>query len=37
MDAPVRGGNLLRHSLATDLLGGGASLQEIAARGQRPA
>lgn len=30
MDAPVRGGNLLRHSLATDLLGSGASLQEIA-------
>jgi integrase/recombinase XerD len=30
MDAPVRGGNLLRHSLATDLLGAGASLQEIA-------
>jgi site-specific recombinase XerD len=29
MDAPVRGGNLLRHSLATDLLAGGASLQEI--------
>jgi integrase/recombinase XerD len=30
MDAPVRGGNLLRHSLATDLLGRGASLREIA-------
>jgi integrase/recombinase XerD len=29
MDAPVRGGNLLRHSLATSLLGRGASLQEI--------
>jgi integrase/recombinase XerD len=31
MDAPVRGANLLRHSLATDLLGLGASLGEIAA------
>jgi integrase/recombinase XerD len=30
MDAPVRGGNLLRHSLATDLLGRGASLPGIA-------
>ncbi len=30
MDAPVRGGNLLRHSLATELLGRGASLPEIA-------
>ena len=30
MDAPVRGANLLRHSLATDLLGHGASLREIA-------
>ncbi|MEP7023026.1 MAG: site-specific integrase [Actinomycetota bacterium] len=30
MDAPVRGANLLRHSLATDLLGRGASLREIA-------
>jgi site-specific recombinase XerD len=30
MDAPVRGANLLRHSLATDLLGLGASLGEIA-------
>ena len=30
MDAPVRVGNLLRHSLATDLLGHGASLREIA-------
>lgn len=29
MDAPVRGGNLLRHSLATGLLAKGASLQEI--------
>jgi integrase/recombinase XerD len=28
--APVRGGNLLRHSLATELLAGGASLPEIA-------
>ena len=30
MDAPIRGANLLRHSLATDLLGCGASLREIA-------
>lgn len=30
IDAPVRGGNLLRHSLATGLLAGGASLPEIA-------
>lgn len=30
IDAPVRGGNLLRHSLATELLAGGASLAEIA-------
>ncbi len=30
MDAPVRGANLLRHSLATGLLGRGASLREIA-------
>jgi integrase/recombinase XerD len=30
IDAPVRGANLLRHSLATDLLGRGASLREIA-------
>ena len=30
IDAPVRGGNLLRHSLATELLGHGASLLEIA-------
>lgn len=30
IDAPVRGGNLLRHSLATELLAGGASLLEIA-------
>jgi integrase/recombinase XerD len=30
IDAPMRGGNLLRHSLATDLLGRGASLPEIA-------
>lgn len=30
IDAPVRGGNLLRHSLATELLDGGASLLEIA-------
>jgi integrase/recombinase XerD len=28
--APMRGANLLRHSLATDLLGHGASLKEIA-------
>jgi site-specific recombinase XerD len=30
IDAPMRGGNLLRHSLATALLGGGASMPEIA-------
>jgi integrase/recombinase XerD len=30
MDAPIRGANLLRHSLATALLGRGASLTEIA-------
>jgi site-specific recombinase XerD len=30
MAAPVRGGNLLRHSLATELLGHGAGLREIA-------
>ena len=30
MEAPMRGANLLRHSLATDLLGRGASLSEIA-------
>ena len=30
IDAPARGGNLLRHSLATELLAGGASLREIA-------
>ncbi len=30
IDAPGRGGNLLRHSLATELLAGGASLPEIA-------
>ncbi|HXZ73292.1 MAG TPA: site-specific integrase, partial [Streptosporangiaceae bacterium] len=30
MDAPGRGANLLRHSLATGLLAGGASLREIA-------
>jgi len=30
IDAPIRGANLLRHSLATDLLGHGASLTEIA-------
>ena len=30
IDAPTRGGNLLRHSLATELLAGGASLPEIA-------
>lgn len=30
IDAPVRGANLLRHSLATDLLDRGASLREIA-------
>jgi integrase/recombinase XerD len=30
MDAPIRGANLMRHSLATDLLGHGASLSEIA-------
>jgi integrase/recombinase XerD len=29
IDAPARGGNLLRHSLATGLLARGASLQEI--------
>lgn len=30
IEAPVRGGNLLRHSLATELLAGGASLPQIA-------
>jgi integrase/recombinase XerD len=30
IDAPMRGANLLRHSLATDLLNHGASLREIA-------
>lgn len=30
IDAPVRGGNLLRHSLATELLAAGASLPEVA-------
>lgn len=30
IDAPTRGGNLLRHSMATGLLAGGASLPEIA-------
>ena len=30
MDAPIRGANLLRHSLATDLQAGGASLRQIA-------
>lgn len=30
IDAPIRGANLLRHSLATDLLAHGASLKEIA-------
>jgi integrase/recombinase XerD len=30
MVAPMRGANLLRHSLATDLLDHGASLREIA-------
>jgi integrase/recombinase XerD len=30
MDAPTRGANLLRHSLATDLLARGAGLREIA-------
>ncbi|MGH3687387.1 MAG: tyrosine-type recombinase/integrase [Pseudonocardiaceae bacterium] len=30
MTAPMRGASLLRHSLATDLLGHGASLREIA-------
>lgn len=30
IDAPMRGANLLRHSLATDLLGHGAGLREIA-------
>jgi site-specific recombinase XerD len=30
MDAPIRAANLLRHPLATDLLGPGASLTEIA-------
>jgi site-specific recombinase XerD len=29
IDAPMRGGNLLRHSLATDLLAHGASLTQI--------
>jgi site-specific recombinase XerD len=29
IDAPIRGANLMRHSLATDLLGRGASLREI--------
>ena len=30
MNAPIQGGNLLRHSLATDLVNHGASLKEIA-------
>ena len=30
IDAPTRGANLLRHSLATDLLVHGAGLHEIA-------
>lgn len=30
IEAPMRGGNLLRHSMATELLAGGASLPEIA-------
>lgn len=30
IDAPMRGANLLRHSLATDLLGHGATMKEIA-------
>ena len=30
IQAPVRGANLLRHSLATDMLAHGASLKEIA-------
>lgn len=30
IDAPTRGANLLRHSLATDLLDHGAGLHEIA-------
>ena len=30
IDAPIRGGNLLRHSLATELLGHGAGLPAIA-------
>lgn len=30
IDAPMRGANLLRHSLATDLLGHGASMKQIA-------
>lgn len=30
MDAPARGANLLRHSLATGLLAGGASMRQIA-------
>ena len=30
IDAPIRGANLLRHSLATELLARGASLREIA-------
>jgi integrase len=35
IDAPRRGGNLLRHSLATDLLRHGASLPQIADRRRR--
>jgi site-specific recombinase XerD len=30
IEAPIRGANLMRHSLATGLLGHGASLSEIA-------
>jgi integrase/recombinase XerD len=30
IDSPLKGAHLLRHSLATQMLGGGASLNEIA-------
>jgi site-specific recombinase XerD len=30
IDSPTKGAHLLRHSLATQMLGGGASLSEIA-------